>query len=68
MPSRLDIPALVRALHVRVRVWLSQDEGQGIPEYALILALVAIVAIVALHTLGGKVDDVLSTVGSSMQT
>ncbi len=34
---------------------LDEDEGQGLTEYALILALIAIVAIVALNFLGGKV-------------
>ncbi len=33
------------------------EEGQGLAEYALILALIAIVAIVALIFLGGQVDD-----------
>ena len=42
------------------------EEGQGLAEYALILALIAIVAIVALIFLGGKVSEVLSTVGSSV--
>ena len=42
------------------------EEGQGLAEYALILALIAIVAIVALIFLGGKVSTVLSTVGSSI--
>lgn len=45
---------------------VDEDEGQGLTEYALILALIAIVAIVALQILGGKVSDVLSTVGSSL--
>lgn len=45
---------------------VEEDEGQGLTEYALILALIAIVAIVALQILGGKVQDVLSTVGSSL--
>jgi pilus assembly protein Flp/PilA len=47
---------------------MDQDEGQGLTEYALILALIAIVAIVALQFLGGKVNDALSTVGSSLNT
>lgn len=47
---------------------MEDEEGQGLTEYALILALIAIVAIVALNILGGKVNDVLSTVGSSLQT
>ncbi|GAC1663728.1 MAG: hypothetical protein NVS9B8_03180 [Candidatus Limnocylindrales bacterium] len=41
-------------------------EGQGLAEYALILALIAIVAIIALIFLGGQVSTILSTVGSSV--
>ena len=43
-----------------------QDEGQGLAEYALILALIAIIAIVALIFLGGQVSQILSTVGNSV--
>jgi pilus assembly protein Flp/PilA len=42
------------------------DEGQGLAEYALILALIAIIAIIALIFLGGQVSKILSTVGSSV--
>jgi pilus assembly protein Flp/PilA len=42
------------------------EEGQGLAEYALILALIAIVAIVALIFLGNQVSTILSTVGSSV--
>ena len=42
------------------------EEGQGLAEYALILALIAIIAIVALIFLGGQVSKILSTVGSSV--
>ena len=42
------------------------EEGQGLAEYALILALIAIVAIVALIFLGGAISSILSTVGSSV--
>jgi pilus assembly protein Flp/PilA len=44
----------------------SDEEGQGLAEYALILALIAIVAIVALIFLGGQVSTILSTVGDSV--
>ena len=44
----------------------SEDEGQGLAEYALILALIAIVAIVALIFLGGQVSGILSNVGKSI--
>ncbi len=43
-----------------------REEGQGLAEYALILALIAIVAIVALIFLGGQVSTILSTVGTSI--
>ncbi len=42
------------------------EDGQGLAEYALILALIAIVAIVALIFLGNSVSTILSTVGSSV--
>jgi pilus assembly protein Flp/PilA len=42
------------------------EEGQGLAEYALILALIAIVAIVALIFLGNQVSQILSTVGDSI--
>ena len=42
------------------------EAGQGLAEYALILALIAIVAIIALIFLGGQVSKILSTVGGSI--
>jgi pilus assembly protein Flp/PilA len=57
-------------LFVRFQCLLCQamkpEEGQGLTEYALILALIAVIAIVALKFLGGKVTSVLSTVASSI--
>ena len=44
----------------------SDDEGQGLAEYALILALIAIVAIVALIFLGTQVSGIINTVGKSV--
>jgi pilus assembly protein Flp/PilA len=43
----------------------SDEDGQGLAEYALILALIAIVAI-ALIFLGGQVSEILSDVGNSV--
>ena len=45
---------------------MSQAEGQGLAEYALILALIAIVAIVALLFMGGELSNILSNVGNSV--
>lgn len=45
---------------------VSDDDGQGLAEYALILALIAIVAILALIFLGGQISQILSDVGNSV--
>ena len=42
------------------------EEGQGLAEYAQILALIAIVAIIALIFLGSQVSSQLSMVGTSI--
>ena len=51
--------AIVSRLH-------RDEEGQGLAEYALILALIAIVAIIALVFLGTNISSILSTVGTSV--
>ena len=42
------------------------QDGQGLAEYALILALIAIVSIIALLFLGNQISDKLSVIGNSM--
>jgi Flp pilus assembly pilin Flp len=56
------------ALMATVMGGSDRDEarGQGLAEYALILALIAIVAIVALIFLGGQISSIISNVGKSM--
>lgn len=44
----------------------SEETGQGLAEYALILSLIAIVAIVALVFLGGQISDKLSVIGNAI--
>ena len=44
----------------------SDDDGQGLAEYALILALIAIVSIIALLYLGSQISDKLSVIGDAM--
>ena len=56
-----------RNLVLRLGELLRRDEeGQGLAEYALILALIAIVAIIALIFLGTQVSKILSTVGGAV--
>jgi pilus assembly protein Flp/PilA len=45
---------------------IRNQRGQGLAEYALILALVAIVVVVALTFLGTSIGNTLSTVGTSI--
>lgn len=44
---------------------LQQEEGQGLAEYALILAFIAIVAVAAVTFLGTQISTILSQVGNS---
>ncbi len=57
----------MNALYLHAIALVQRDEdGQGLAEYALILALIAIIAIVALIFLGGQVSKILSNVGRSI--
>ena len=59
---------LLLSIYTAITSFLHRDdeEGQGLAEYALILALIAIVAILALIFLGGQISKILSTVGNSV--
>ena len=62
-----EVNNLMTHLYVLISSFFIRDEeGQGLAEYALILALIAIVAIVALIFLGTQVSKILSTVGNSV--
>ena len=55
--------ALLASWIDRVR---TDDEGQGLAEYALILALIAVISIIALIYLGTQVSDKLSVIGNAL--
>jgi pilus assembly protein Flp/PilA len=42
------------------------EEGQGLAEYGLILALIAVVCVAALTALGGSVSDQLTSLGDTI--
>ncbi|HEY7598876.1 MAG TPA: Flp family type IVb pilin [Candidatus Limnocylindrales bacterium] len=48
------------------RFFSSDDRGQGLAEYALILALIAVLAIAAVTFLGSQINAILSSVGNSI--
>ena len=45
---------------------LRSQAGQGLAEYALILALVGVAAIAAVTFMGGAINDLLSDLGNAM--
>ncbi len=58
---------VLRAIDPIRSTWNRRDElGASLVEYALLLALIAVVALVALHFLGGSVSNTLNNVGSSI--
>src|SRR4029079_1604586 len=65
-PSRKGGIAHMSFLTALIASFRNDEEGQGLAEYALILALIAIVAIIALIFLGTQVSTILSKVGSSI--
>ena len=48
------------------RNWFKDEDGQGMVEYGLIIALIAIVVIVALIALGPKVRDIFQAANDTM--
>jgi pilus assembly protein Flp/PilA len=49
-----------------VKHFRRNEEGQALVEYALILALVSVVAIAALTLIGTNVDAILDAVGAAL--
>ena len=47
-------------------LFISKERGQGLVEYAIILAFVAIVVISVVRLLGPRIGDTFSTISNSM--
>jgi pilus assembly protein Flp/PilA len=45
---------------------VKDDKGQALAEYGLILALIAVICIVALQTLGGGVNNALTQIANAV--
>lgn len=50
-----------------IRLTVRDEEGQGMVEYGLIIALVAIVVIAALLILGPKIGNLFNEAGNQIQ-
>jgi pilus assembly protein Flp/PilA len=49
-----------------IMLFAPKEKGQGLVEYAIILALVAIVVIAVMRILGPKIGNTFSTINSSL--
>ena len=49
-----------------VLTFLREDEGQGLVEYALIIAVIAIAVIVAMVFLRGQIQNIFSNIGNNL--
>ncbi|MBI2324770.1 MAG: Flp family type IVb pilin [Chloroflexi bacterium] len=50
----------------QVLEFIRDDEGQGLVEYALIIAVIAIAVIVAMIFLRGQLQNIFSNIGNNL--
>ena len=46
--------------------FIREEEGQGLVEYALIIAVIAIAVIVAMVFLRGQIENIFSNIGNNL--
>jgi len=51
---------------LKVLAFFRDDEGQGLVEYALIIAVIAIAVIVAMIFLRGHLQNIFSNIGNNL--
>ncbi|MFZ0625738.1 MAG: Flp family type IVb pilin [Acidimicrobiia bacterium] len=54
------------ALWTKVTSWVNEDKGASMVEYALLVVLIAIVALVAVQLAGNQVSTTFSEIGSGL--
>jgi len=55
------------AIWTRIQEQLASERGASLVEYALLVVLIAIVAILAIQFAGGEVSSTFSEIGSELQ-
>ena len=53
-------------LSIKLRTLLSDEEGQDLIEYALVVALIAFGAVTAMTTLSSDINSAFSTIGTRL--
>ncbi len=51
---------------MEIQRFLREDGGQGLVEYALIIAVIAIAVIVAMVFLRGQIQNIFSNIGNNL--
>jgi pilus assembly protein Flp/PilA len=51
---------------ISMLAFIREDEGQGLVEYALIIAVIAIAVIVAMIFLRGQLQNIFSNIGNNL--
>jgi Flp pilus assembly pilin Flp len=59
---------LIETIRTLAQRWRHEKEGQGLAEYALILGLIAIVAILSLIFLGDTIAEMMDIIGSTIDS
>ena len=54
------------ALWTKVTTWLKDEKGASMVEYALLVVLIAIVALIAVSLAGSEVSETFSEIGSAL--
>ena len=54
------------ALWTKVTSWMKEEKGASMVEYALLVVLIAIVALVAVRLAGNEVSSTFSEIGSGL--
>jgi pilus assembly protein Flp/PilA len=55
-------------LSIKIKTLLSEERGQDLVEYALVVAIIALGATTAMTTLAGDINGVFSAIGTTLST
>jgi len=53
-------------LYLWIRNLLASEEGQTLTEYALILVLIVIAALVVMGTMGGQINNIFQSISNTL--
>ena len=57
---------VMNLFHTYLPIFVEDEEGQDLAEYALVLVLIAIVAVAGVTTLGGTIANTFTTISGNL--